>query len=127
VTLRGSLGDAKSSLGDAKSSLGDAKSSLGDAKSSLGDAKSSLGDVQVSLLSGEAEVQYVALRNILLLTQHLPGLLAADIKVFFCKYNDPIYVKLEKLEVLIALVSDRNIELVLLELKVIPLPSVWLH
>jgi AP-1 complex subunit beta-1 len=66
----------------------------------------------VSLLSGESEIQYVALRNILLLTQQLPGLLAADIKVFFCKYNDPIYVKLEKLEVLIALVSDRNIELV---------------
>jgi hypothetical protein len=48
VTLRGSLGDAKSSLGDAKSSLGDAKSSLGDAKSSLGDAESSLGDAKSS-------------------------------------------------------------------------------
>jgi hypothetical protein len=30
--------------------------------------------------------------------------------VFFCKYNDPIYVKMEKLETIIRLVSDRNIE-----------------
>ena len=33
------------------------------------------------------------------------------------KYNDPIYVKLEKLEIIIKLVSERNIEQVLLELK----------
>uniref|UniRef100_A0A7N0VDM7 Clathrin/coatomer adaptor adaptin-like N-terminal domain-containing protein n=1 Tax=Kalanchoe fedtschenkoi TaxID=63787 RepID=A0A7N0VDM7_KALFE len=37
--------------------------------------------------------------------------------VFFCKYNDPIYVKLEKLEIMIKLASDRNIDQVLLELK----------
>jgi vesicle coat complex subunit len=37
--------------------------------------------------------------------------------VFFCKYNDPIYVKMEKLEVMIRLSSDRNIDQVLLELK----------
>jgi hypothetical protein len=34
VTLRASLGDAKSSLRDATSSLGDTKSSLGDAERS---------------------------------------------------------------------------------------------
>lgn len=31
-------------------------------------------------------------------------------KVFFCKYNDPIYVKMEKLETIIRLVNDRNID-----------------
>lgn len=40
-----------------------------------------------------------------------------EIKVFFCKYNDPIYVKMEKLEIIIRLTSERNIEQVLLELK----------
>ena len=38
-------------------------------------------------------------------------------QVFFCKYNDPIYVKLEKLDIMIALASERNIDQVLLELK----------
>lgn len=30
--------------------------------------------------------------------------------MFFCKYNDPIYVKMEKLEIMIMLVSERNVE-----------------
>ena len=38
-------------------------------------------------------------------------------QVFFCKYNDPIYVKMEKLEIMIALASDRNVDQVLLEFK----------
>ena len=38
-------------------------------------------------------------------------------QVFFCKYNDPIYVKLEKLDIMIALASERNIDQVLLELR----------
>ncbi len=38
-------------------------------------------------------------------------------QVFFCKYNDPIYVKLEKLDIMIALANERNIDQVLLELK----------
>jgi vesicle coat complex subunit len=42
------------------------------------------------------------------------SLLSADTS---SKYNDPIYVKLEKLEIIIKLVSERNIEQVLLELK----------
>ena len=38
-------------------------------------------------------------------------------KVFFCKYNDPIYVKMEKLEIMIKLASERNVDQVLMELK----------
>lgn len=37
-----------------------------------------------------------------------------QVKVFFCKYNDPIFVKMEKLDVLVMLASDRNIDQVLL-------------
>ncbi|KAG0626142.1 hypothetical protein M758_2G105600 [Ceratodon purpureus] len=71
----------------------------------------------VTLLSAEPEIQYVALRNINLIVQRRPGILAHEIKVFFCKYNDPIYVKMEKLEIMIKLASDRNIDQVLLEFK----------
>jgi AP-1 complex subunit beta-1 len=71
----------------------------------------------VTLLSTAPEIQYVALRNINLIVQKRPSVLSHEIKVFFCKCNDPIYVKMEKLEIIIRLVSDRNIEQVLLELK----------
>jgi AP-1 complex subunit beta-1 len=112
----------------------------------------------VTLLSAEPEIQYVALRNINLIVQRRPTILAHEIKVngnilpawykfadsraygkflgmftfvilwlrrdayqtlvllcqvFFCKYNDPIYVKMEKLEIMIKLASDRNIDQVL--------------
>lgn len=30
--------------------------------------------------------------------------------MFFCKYNDPIYVKMEKLEIMIKLANERNID-----------------
>ena len=146
-----------------------------------------LGPPLVTLLSEEAEIQYVALRNINLIVQNHPEVLSYEIKVrfplsldttallltcltymgwerfpavdnhstfnswrnvadcrqmcpdpaarrlslpevatsskngglqvFFCKYNDPIYVKLEKLDIMIALASERNIDQVLLELK----------
>ncbi|GBG71965.1 hypothetical protein CBR_g10902 [Chara braunii] len=71
----------------------------------------------VTLLSSEPEIQYVALRNINLIVQKRLNILAHEIKVFFCKYNDPIYVKMEKLEIMIKLASDRNIDQVLLEFK----------
>jgi len=59
----------------------------------------------------------VALKNINLIVQKRPQILAYDIKAFFCKYNDPIYVKMEKLEILIMLASERNVDQVLLEFK----------
>jgi len=71
----------------------------------------------VTLLSSESEVQYVALRNINLIVQKRPQALLNHMKVFFVKYNDPIYVKLEKLDVMIRLASDANIQQVLAELK----------
>ena len=71
----------------------------------------------VTLLSAEAEIQYVALRNINLVIQRYPEILQSEIKVFFCKYNDPIYVKQEKLETIVKLAAEQNIEQVLLEFK----------
>lgn len=71
----------------------------------------------VTLLSAEAEVQYVALRNINLIVQKRPDILKQEMKVFFVKYNDPIYVKLEKLDIMIRLASQANIAQVLSELK----------
>ena len=40
-----------------------------------------------------------------------------DVKVFFCKYNDPIYVKLAKLEIMYRLARSENCKEVLAELQ----------
>lgn len=37
--------------------------------------------------------------------------------MFFCKFNDPIYVKLEKIDILIKVADDKNAESVLNELQ----------
>lgn len=46
-----------------------------------------------------------------------PDVLKNEMKVFFVKYNDPIYVKLEKLDIMIRLTNQSNIAQVLAELK----------
>ncbi|GAA40362.2 AP-1 complex subunit beta-1 [Clonorchis sinensis] len=71
----------------------------------------------VTLLSAEPEIQYVALRNINLIVQKRKDVLKQEMKVFFVKYNDPIYVKLEKLDIMIRLINQSNIGQVLAELK----------
>ena len=90
----------------------------------LGTLRRKLAPPLVTLLSAEPEIQYVALRNINLILQRYPSLLggsgegassAAGVKVFFCKYNDPPYVKLEKLDIMTRLAREANIDALLLE------------
>ena len=71
----------------------------------------------VTLLAKGPEIQYLALRNALLILQRRPEVLRNDIRVFFCKYNDPIYVKVTKLELIFMLATDKNIKEVLAELR----------
>ncbi|KAF4612406.1 hypothetical protein D9613_003746 [Agrocybe pediades] len=71
----------------------------------------------VTLLSSPPEVQWVALRNINLLLQKRPDILQNEMRVFFCKYNDPLYVKVEKLDIMVRLASENNVDALLSELK----------
>ncbi|PYI22007.1 AP-2 adaptor complex subunit beta [Aspergillus violaceofuscus CBS 115571] len=71
----------------------------------------------VTLLSKPPEVQYLALRNAILILQKRPEVLRNDIRVFFCNYNDPIYVKVTKLELIFMLTTKENISVVLAELR----------
>eukprot|EP00633_Aureoumbra_lagunensis_P001793 CAMPEP_0197288852 /NCGR_PEP_ID=MMETSP0890-20130614/6034_1 /TAXON_ID=44058 ORGANISM="Aureoumbra lagunensis, Strain CCMP1510" /NCGR_SAMPLE_ID=MMETSP0890 /ASSEMBLY_ACC=CAM_ASM_000533 /LENGTH=908 /DNA_ID=CAMNT_0042759869 /DNA_START=150 /DNA_END=2876 /DNA_ORIENTATION=- len=92
--------------------------SIEDDTETLNSIRKKLAPPLVTLLNSDLEeITYVALRNINLIVQAEPKILENEVKVFFCKYNDPIYVKLEKLEIMIRLVSERNIDQVLLELK----------
>ncbi|KAJ2644395.1 hypothetical protein GGF44_000651, partial [Coemansia sp. RSA 1694] len=70
----------------------------------------------VTLLTSGPEVQYVTLRNIQLLLQRWPTILQNQLRAFFCKYDDPIYVKLAKLEVILSLTTEENARVVLAEL-----------
>ncbi|GAO19563.1 hypothetical protein UVI_02062270 [Ustilaginoidea virens] len=71
----------------------------------------------VTLVASAPEVQYVALRNIDLLLQAKPDILSKELRVFFCKYNDPPYVKLQKLEIMVRIANESNYEQLLAELK----------
>jgi AP-2 complex subunit beta-1 len=71
----------------------------------------------VTLLAKGSEIQYLALRNAILILQRRPEVLRNNIRVFFCKYNDPIYVKVTKLELIFMLADKDNISVVLTELR----------
>ena len=73
----------------------------------------------ITLLNHFPEVQYVVLKNILLLIQQNSSAFngAQLVKSFFVKYNDPIYVKLTKLEILVRLVNEETVTQVVTELK----------
>lgn len=70
----------------------------------------------VTLLTSQPELQFVALRNISLLIREYPALLSSDVRVFFASYADPLYVKTEKLNILVRLTNASNAQIVLSEL-----------
>lgn len=63
------------------------------------------------------EAQYVGLKNIRIILEKYPQVLTKELRVFFIKYSDPLYLKLEKLEIAVRLASDANSALLLGELK----------
>jgi vesicle coat complex subunit len=63
------------------------------------------------------EVQYVVLRALSLFIYKYPRALTKEIRVFFCKYNDPSYVKMEKLDVIVTICRPQTAQLVLDELQ----------
>ena len=71
----------------------------------------------ISLMNSEPEIQYIAIRNINLIIQKRPYIIDKEIRVFFCGFQDPLYVKLEKLEILIRLADLKNVDSLLSELK----------
>jgi vesicle coat complex subunit len=74
---------------------------------------------KATLISWEnqPEVQYSILRNVGFLLEKRPELLENDVKMFFVKFNDPYYIKIEKLHILIKLCNHQNFEAVLNELR----------
>ena len=71
----------------------------------------------ITLVSAsDPEIQYVVLRTLSLFVQKYPKAISKEIRIFFCKYNDPSYVKMEKLDIIVTICVASNAQLVLDEL-----------
>ena len=57
------------------------------------------------------------MRNINFILQRYANLFEQNVRVFFCKYNDPVYVKLEKIDILVKVADEKNSDPILAELK----------
>lgn len=72
----------------------------------------------IALLNKPSELQFLVLRNvILLLLSREHPLLRVEVSYFFVEFNDPIYIKDTKLEILYLLAKDENLQQILNELK----------
>ncbi|CAN3483970.1 AP-2 complex subunit beta [Diutina catenulata] len=76
-----------------------------------------IGNSLVSLLAKPSEIQFLALRNAILLLLGRRYLIAVEVSMFFCNYDDPIYVKDTKLEIIYLLADEANVPVVLRELE----------
>ncbi|GAB4816706.1 hypothetical protein N2152v2_003752 [Parachlorella kessleri] len=64
--------------------------------------------IQTLVLGREAEVVYAVLSNFLVLAQRYPVMFSQLYPDFFCRYEDPSYLKQLKIEVLIAIADATN-------------------
>lgn len=71
----------------------------------------------VSLLGRPAEIQFLVLRNVILLLLGKRYLLDVDVEQFFWQFDDPICVKDTKLEIIYLLANEQNAPVVFLELE----------
>lgn len=71
----------------------------------------------ITLLSSENEIKFVALKTISLIAEKRPAVIEEELKNFFCGFADPFYVKAEKLEIIVKLANEQNIDIILCELK----------
>lgn len=70
----------------------------------------------VTLLNNTAPIQYIAVKSILILLQNYKRMLSSEVSIFFCKYDDPLYMKLAKLDVILTLTNTQHVGRVLDEL-----------
>ena len=64
----------------------------------------------MSILLSYPEIQYVLLRALHAIVVKRPMLLDKEFKYFYIQYNDPIYIKLEKADILYKLCDKKNYE-----------------
>lgn len=76
-----------------------------------------VGAALVSLLYKPAEIQFLVLRNVILLLLGRRYLVELDVKQFFWNFDDPMFVKDTKIEIIYLLANEDNLEIVFRELE----------
>ncbi|KTW26205.1 hypothetical protein T552_03096 [Pneumocystis carinii B80] len=71
----------------------------------------------IILLSKDCEIQYITIKNVQIILQKIPDIFENNIDIFFCKHNDPLYIKLAKLEIITKIANKENIYSIISELK----------
>ena len=84
---------------------------------SVGTFSKKLSTSMMTIMTSRAEIQYILLRGMHAIIQKRPHLLENDYRYFFIQYNDPIYVKLEKLEILYKVADKKNFSYIMNEFK----------
>ena len=69
----------------------------------------------MSVLMSYPEIQYILLRALHAIVLKRPMLLEKEFKFFYVQYNDPIYIKLEKADILYKLCDKKNYEYIIKE------------
>ena len=69
----------------------------------------------MSVLISYPEIQYVLLRALHAIVLKRPILLEKEFKFFYVQYNDPLYIKLEKADILYKLCDKKNYEYIIKE------------
>lgn len=77
-----------------------------------------VGATLVALLTKQPEIQFLVLRNVILLLLASRHLVAVDVEAFFWLFDDPPYIKDTKLEIIYVLAADTNLAAVFRELHV---------
>ncbi|KAG8450939.1 hypothetical protein GDO86_003281 [Hymenochirus boettgeri] len=76
------------------------------------------GPLLAACTSESKEVSFVALCHVREILHSMPGHFSSHFKKFFCSYNDPHYIKNQKIDILCDLVNDENVHSILEELRV---------
>ena len=71
----------------------------------------------MTLMTSGKEIQYTVLRSICVLKQKYQSLFVASVDAFSCKYDDEIYIKLAKLDLILMFTTEENMTEVLRELN----------
>ena len=70
----------------------------------------------LALVNEDSSIQYVAIKSLIVMFQNYHLSMNIDISLFFCKYNDPVYIKEAKIEAILTLANDYNIRRIIIEL-----------
>lgn len=71
----------------------------------------------IALLNNNNEIRYSVLKSIFIILQKYSVLFENDVDTFFCKYDDLLYIKLVKIDLILTLTTEKNILKVLKELN----------